>query len=345
MVNIGVIGLGSMGNTHLEAYGKIPGCRVVAVADADAGKRTGRTAAGGNIEGQGGGGFDFSKVRPYADAGELIADVEVDLVDVCLPTPLHERFAVAALQAGKHLLVEKPLARTAEAADRIAAAADEAARDHGAVAMCAMCMRFWPAWVWLKEAIDDDRFGRVRAAQFRRVSSHPGAPFYADGDASGGALLDLHVHDTDFVRFAFGEPEAVFSRGYSAKTSEPDHVFTHYLYGGNEAPVVTAEGGWVMQQGFPFTMQFCVNFERATAVFDLSRDPQLTLIEAGDEHAVEVHEGMGYQHELAYLVGCIERGEQPTTVTLADAAASLRLVEAEGRSIASGGVERVAAQG
>ena len=341
MVNIGVIGLGSMGNTHLEAYGKIPGAKVVAVADADEGRRTGRVAVGGNIEGQGKGGFDFAGVRQYADASELIADDQVQLVDVCLPTPLHARFAVEALEAGKHLMVEKPLARTADEADRIVAAA-EAAASGGVVAMCGMCMRFWPGWVWLKEAVDDGRFGRVRNAQFRRVTSHPPGAFYADGDACGGALLDLHVHDTDFIRWVFGSPEAVFSRGYSRETSAVDHVTTQYLYGGGQAACVTAEGGWAMREGFGFEMQYAVNFERATAVFDINKQPVLTLIEQGrEEIAVELPAGLGYEHELTYLIGCVERGEAPATVTLADAAAALRIVEAEGRSVASGKVEAV----
>ena len=349
MIDIGIIGLGSMGHTHLAAYRKIPGCRVVAVADADEGRRTGRTRVGGNIEGQGAeDGFDFSGVRQFADASALIADPGVQLVDVCLPTPLHARFAVEALEAGKHLMVEKPLARTAAEADRVVAAA-EAAAARGQVAECGMCMRFWPGWVWLKEAVDDGRFGRVLHAHFHRVTSHPPGPFYADGEACGGALLDLHVHDTDFVQHVFGTPRAVFTRGYAKHTSHPDHVSTQYLYGGSGGsggsgggggPVVTAEGGWAMQEGFGFEMRYAVNFERATAVFDIHRDPVLTLIDAaGGKRAVEVPAGLGYDHELAHLIGRIQRGE--ATVTLADAARALRTIEAEVRSLASGQIEDV----
>ena len=337
MVNIGVIGIGSMGNTHLEAYRKIDGCTVVAVADADEGRRTGRTAVGGNIEGQGAGGFDFGSVRQYADADELIADADVHLVDICLPTPLHARFAIRALEAGKHLLVEKPLARTADDADAIVAAAEKAE----GLAMCAMCMRFWPGWDWLREAVAEGRFGAVRGAQFRRVTSLPAGPFYADGDASGGALLDLHVHDTDFIQHVFGTPDAVFSRGYTGETGKTDHVVTHYLFDG-QPPLVVAEGGWAMQEGFGFEMQYTVNFEHATAVFDINRDPVLKLIEAGGRtSSVELPGGMGYDHELAYFVDCIARGEAPGRVTLADAARALRIVEAERRSVESGGVEKV----
>ena len=88
--------------------------------------------------------------------------------------------------------------------------------------------------------------------------------------ACGGAILDLHIHDTDFVQHCFGKPKAVFSRGYSRPTNAIDHVLTHYLY--DDVPLVTAEGGWAMTPGFGFQMQYTVNFERATAVFDPGRE-------------------------------------------------------------------------
>ena len=202
--------------------------------------------------------------------------------------------------------------------------------------MIGMCMRFWPGWDWVKAAIDDQRFGRVRAAQFRRVTSHPGGPFYANGDACGGALLDLHVHDTDFVKYCFGMPEAVASVGYSHVTDKVDHVFTRYDY--PDGPVVTAEGGWAMSPGFGFEMQFAVNFERATAKFDSANASPLTLFEPGhDGRAVELVPGMGYEHEIGYFLDCIKRGQAPTRVTVADAAETMKIAEAEERSVARAG--------
>lgn len=332
MTNVGVIGLGMMGMTHLDVYAGRSDLKVVAVADLDEARRTGRAKAGGNIEGQAQGGFDFNAVKQYADAAELIADPDIEMVDVCLPTPAHVRFAIQALEAGKHVLIEKPLARTAEEADRLVAAAKNAP----GLAMCAMCMRFWPGWDWLKQTIDQRTHGKVLAAHFRRVTSHPGGAFYLDGDQCGGALLDLHIHDTDFVQHAFGMPDAVFSRGYAKITDRPDHVVTQYLYG-DGGPMVTAEGGWAMQEGFGFEMQYTVNFERATAVFDLGADTVLTLIEEGGEKtAIDLPAGMGYDHELAYFLDCIAQKRAPQTVTLEDAARALRIIEAEAQSIETG---------
>ncbi|MEM8494897.1 MAG: Gfo/Idh/MocA family oxidoreductase [Planctomycetota bacterium] len=335
---VGVIGLGMMGMTHLDAYAKRAssrgGVEVLAVADLDEGRRTGRTRAGGNIEGQAQGGFDFTSVRQYADASELIADADVDLVDVCLPTPAHARFAIAAMEIGKHVLIEKPLARNSAQASDILAAAERSA----GYTMCAMCMRFWPGWTWLKDTVDTKTFGLVRSATFRRVADHPGGVFYKNGDACGGAILDLHIHDADFVQYLFGMPLAVTSRGYAKITDHIDHVATQYHYAGQDAPaLVTAEGGWSMTQGFGFKMEYTVNFERATAVFDLAAEQPLTLIrEDRPAEPVVLPEGMGYEHEISYFLDCIAEGRTPQRVTLTSAAESVRLIEAEVQSVDTG---------
>ncbi len=335
MIKVGIAGVGSIGITHLDVYAKRKDARVVAVADPILERREGRTVTAGNIRGQAQGGMDFRTFRKYADAYDLIADPEVELVDICLPTPHHAPLAMAALKAGKHVLVEKPFARTAKEADALARVADQAA----SFLMCAMCMRFWPGWDWLKQAIERKTFGKVLAAHFRRVASHPGRPFFLDGKACGGALLDLHVHDADFVHYCFGKPNAVFSRGYSKLTGAVDHVMTHYLY--DDIPLVTAEGGWAMAPGFGFHMQYTVNFEHATAVYDLNTPEPLRLVRQGKSRPVKLRPGMGYAYEIAYFLQCIRQGRRPQTVTPADAAFSIALVEAEARSIRSGRPERL----
>ncbi len=336
MIRVGVVGVGLMGGTHLDVYAKRSDAKVVAVSDRIRERREGKAGAAGNIEGQAQGGFDFSSVKKYAEGFDLIRDGDVDLVDICLPTDLHLEYALAALEGGKHVLIEKPLARTSGEAERIA----QAARRAKGLAMCAMCMRFWPEWVWLEEAVKRRTYGKVKAAHFRRVASHPGGAFYSDGERCGGALLDLHIHDTDFVSHCFGLPSAVSSRGYAAVSGAIDHVVTSYVY--DDVPIVVAEGGWAMAPGFGFHMQYTVNFERATAVFDFDALEKLMLYERGKKpRAVHVKRGMGYEHEIAYILDCIQRRRKPRTVTLSDAATSVRIVEAERRSIATGRPARV----
>jgi predicted dehydrogenase len=204
--------------------------------------------------------------------------------------------------------------------------------------MCAMCMRFWPGWTWLKDRVTEKTFGRVLGAQFRRVTSHPGG-FYSDGAACGGAILDLHIHDTDFIQYCFGLPKAVFSRGYAKDTSHIDHVVTQYLY--DDIPLVVAEGSWALQAGFGFSMQYTVNFEHATAVFDLAAESALTLIQAGEKKPVDLPEGMGYDHEIRYFLDCIAKGEAPSVIDPVSAVTSVRIVEAEVESIRSGQSVRI----
>ncbi|BAM03068.1 Gfo/Idh/MocA family protein [Phycisphaera mikurensis] len=337
-LRIGVVGLGSMGLTHLQAYSAYPDAVVAAVADRDPRRLSCRAGdgggggGGGNIEGQGGGVVPADAAR-YVDADELISEADLDVTDICLPTPLHERFGLAAMAAGRHVLIEKPLARDAAAADRMADAADRSPTR----SMAGMCMRFWPGWVELRQAVRDGRYGRVLAATFRRVTSHPQGPFYADGSANGGALLDLHVHDADFVRWTFGEPDAVESVGYARDTDEIDHVTTRYHYAGG--PVVIAEGCWSMASGFGFEMRYCVNLEHATLDFDLGRDPAFRCITRDGASAAPipaVDGGTGYGPQLRYFLDCIRRGRPADRVTLRDAAASVRLVEAEAESIRTG---------
>mgnify|MGYP000660443496 CR=1 FL=1 len=330
MTKVGIIGMGMMGSTHLDAYRKIKDVEVVAVADLIEERREGQSNTGGNIEGQSQGGNDFSSFRKYAEGMELIADPDIELIDICLPTPLHLVFAVAALKAGRHVLVEKPFTRNTGEGKALA----EIASQSQGMLMCAMCMRFWPGWSWLKKSVDDQRFGKVLSGQFRRVSSHPGGPFYSDGEACGGAILDLHIHDTDFIHYCFGMPNAVFSRGYSHHTTHIDHVVTQYLY--DDLPLIVAEGGWALQAGAPFQMQYTVNFEQATAVFDLAADAPLTLIQNGESHPVDLPEGMGYEHEIRYFLDCIAKGKKPEVVVPESAVTSVRIVEAEVESIRTG---------
>jgi predicted dehydrogenase len=330
-MKIGIIGLGMMGRTHYEAYNQIDGAQIVAVADQDPRRAAGDlSGTAGNVLKEGVNTLPMDRIRGTTNASELIAMKDVEVVDICLPTTQHVEIAVEALRAGKHVLCEKPLARTSAEAEKIASAARQA---KGAF-MPAMCMRFWPQWAWLKQAVEQERFGKVLAATFRRVASMPPG-WYRDGKISGGAALDLHIHDTDFVQYLFGKPRAVRSVGYTRNSGEIDHLNTQYLY--DNVPLVTAEGGWSLADGYGFTMQYTVNFENATADFDLSRGEQpLKLTSNGKTETVDCGPGYGYAAELRYFLDCVRKGEKPTVVTADDGVRSVAITEAEVRSARTG---------
>ncbi len=363
-IGVGIIGLGVMGRQHLASYraahaAGLPN-QLVAVADPDPLRRAGQVGAQGNLElrdehAPPARAFDPALVRAYASAEELIGDREVELVSVCSWTPAHVEHAAAALAAGKHVLVEKPVALEAAQATRLAALA----RAADTLCMPAMCMRFWPAWSWLQRAIASRRYGAVRSAVFTRVGSHPGpaSPFYGDVARSGGALFDLHVHDADFVRFCFGPPSEVVSTG-SVNHLTTLYRFEDAAFGAPVAPVapgapgasgaspasaallpgahVVAEGGWSFDASQPFRMRYTVCFEHATADWDLSRDPALMLARAGRHEPVMLAPGTGYDWEVRHLLAAIARGSRTLIADMADAAALTAQLQAEAESLATG---------
>ncbi|MBI1371598.1 MAG: gfo/Idh/MocA family oxidoreductase [Phycisphaera sp.] len=334
MANIGIIGLGFMGRMHLAAYGKIDGAKIVAVADKDAKRAAGDLSGGwANVEGAAES-IDMSDKFGTTDFRELIEHDSVEMVDICVPTPFHTELAIAALKAGKHVLCEKPLALTSVEAQKIADAAAEAS----GLFMPAMCMRFWPQWKWLKDAVDDGRFGGIRDAHFQRLGPMPGG-WFTKGDMSGGGILDLHIHDTDFVSFLLGKPDAVFSRGYCGTSGRVDHVLTQYIYN-DGPPAVSAEGSWAVDKGFGFNMRYRVNFEEATVVFNTASEHKLTVHKGGETEHVDI-EGDGYAIELAYFLDCIAKGEAPSVVTADDAVLSVKIIEAEVASVESGRIVEI----
>ncbi len=235
-INVAVVGLGFMGMTHLRAYLANDSARVVAVCGVS------RLPVNGVLQGVKGnietGSNDIqldTRVKVFRKIEDLLADEEIELVDLCTPTPIHPEQAIATLKAGKHVLCEKPLARTSAAAREILRVAEASP----GFLMPAMCLRFWPGWSWLKRVVQEETYGRILAARFRRVSEMPGwskQDIYGGGVDLGGALFDLHIHDTDFVNFLFGRPAAVFSSGVTNSAGTIDHVVTQYIYHGVRSP-------------------------------------------------------------------------------------------------------------
>ena len=335
-VNVAVVGLGFMGVTHLRAYQRISSARICAVCDAVHRPKNGvLPGVSGNIAGHDA--VQLGKqVKAYRSLDELLSDREIELVDLCVPTPQHHPQAIAALQAGKHVICEKPLARSAVLARGIVRAAKSAK----GFLMPAMCLRFWPEWAWLKEAVDHKQFGKVLAARFRRVSEPPGwsRRSYFDGAASGGALLDLHIHDADFIQFLFGRPSSVFASGLTRFSGATDHVVAQYKVA--NGATVSAEGSWLMTEGHGFSMAYTVNFERATADYDSARGSEaLRLFKEGQPPRVIRCKGPnGYERELRYFIGCILAGIRPTVVTVQDGLSAVEICEAEERSVRTGQV-------
>jgi predicted dehydrogenase len=332
MINIGIVGLGFMAATHIRAYRQVEGARVAALCNPSGRHLDGDfTHVAGNVGATDPVRLDMTGVKATRDVEAFLRDPDLQVIDICAPTKAHQSLATEALRAGKHVLCEKPLARSPEAARAIAA---EAGRARGFL-MPAMCLRFWPEWAWLRQTINEGRYGRVLAARFRRVAEPPGwgKNTFFNGAESGGALFDLHVHDTDFVQFCFGRPQRVFSTGYQKFSGAVDHVVTQYDVA--SGAIVHAEGAWAMTPGFGFNMSYTVNFERATADYDSGRGKEaLRLCEANQAPRIVACPGPdGYVGELRYFIDCVRQGRPPAVVTAQDGLSAVEICAAEEQSV------------
>ncbi|MGH7225034.1 MAG: Gfo/Idh/MocA family protein, partial [Gemmataceae bacterium] len=228
MVRIGIVGLGFMGMIHYLASAKLRGGRVTAICTRDAKKRAGDWRGIRGNFGPAGTSMDLGKIKRYTHFNELCADADIDLIDICTPTHLHAEMARAALRAGKHVLVEKAIALTRKDADAMLQAAAKA----GKLLMVAHVLPFVPEFAFAAEVVRSGKHGRLLAGHFKRVIAQPDwSDDIADAGKTGGPAVDLHIHDTHFIRLIAGMPRKVFSAGLAPDGSTVAYLTTQYLYG------------------------------------------------------------------------------------------------------------------
>ena len=332
MVNVGIIGIGFMGVTHFKALGQVKGGRASAIASRDPHKRQGDwRSIQGNFGGSGGM-QDLSRVACYETLEELLADPKVDLVDICLPTRLHTATAVQALEAGKHVRVEKPITLDLKEADRIIAAARRAGRQ----AMVAHVLRFFPEFLLLRQVIDRGEYGRVLSARFTRVIARPAWSGGGDAYRDETLMAELHIHDTDYIQYLFGMPRSVVSAGCLEAKGVVTHMDTLYDFG-DDGPQVSCAAGWLAQQGCPFEHGYDVYFEKAQLKFNSSwgQAPQLFVGKA-KARAPKLPKHDGFVGELQEAVNAVRQNAPSPVLDGAIARNSLALCLKEIDAVRSG---------
>ncbi|MFQ6047732.1 MAG: Gfo/Idh/MocA family protein [Phycisphaerae bacterium] len=342
MVKVGICGLGFMGRTHFGIYLRNPKAQVVALMDKDRRRRQGDWAEPiGNLPASWPKKVDMGGIASYSSPDALIADPNVELVDITLPTDLHADVAIQALRAGKHVLSEKPMARTSAQCRRIVAAARRARGYY----MVAQCIRFWPQYVKVKELVDSKRYGPVRSAALRRLAA---PPTYSMGnwllrhERSGGAALDLHLHDIDFAAYLFGRPRRVYARGTKGPSGGIDHVEALWDYG--KELLVAVEGGWAFAASYPFQMILTVRCAEATLEWILrvghggeGFGSEVVAYQAdGKIRKFAVKDATGWEAEIDYFLSCIQKRRRPAIATATSSAESVAICEAELKSIQTG---------
>lgn len=265
MLRVGLVGIGFMGWIHYLSYKKTKGVKIAAVCTRDERRLGGDwTGIKGNF-GPPGEQVDLRGVTKYADYEKLLADDSIDLVDLCLPPSLHASASIAALKAGKHVFVEKPMGLTAVECDQIMQAADKAKKQ----VLVGHCLPFLPEYAFARKAIDSGKYGKLLGGHFKRVISDPlWLKDFWDPKKVGGPLVDLHVHDAHFIRLLFGMPTAVTSQG-RMRGDVVEYCVSQFQFA-DPSLVVTSASGVINQQGRPFTHGFEIHLEKGTFYFDLA---------------------------------------------------------------------------
>jgi predicted dehydrogenase len=331
MIKAGVVGLGFMGKMHLRCYKALKNVEVVAICDIDKKKfeETGGTA--GNISGAEKP-LDFSGISFYTDFDKMLKEANLDVVSITLPTYLHAKFTIKALKAGLNVLCEKPMAMNVKECRQMMDAAEQSRK----LLQIGHCIRFWPEYTETKKIIDSGKYGKVLAATFQRLSLTPiwgWDNWLLDGKRSGGATLDLHIHDSDYIQYVFGMPKEVFSRGINGQSNDIDHIVTNYIYNDK---VVTAEGGWVMMPKFGFEMSFNIALEKATIVYNCTQSPAFKICPLkGEVITPKVEAGDGYSLEITHFIKAVSGKTVPKILTPAQSCDSVKLIEAEKKSVRS----------
>jgi predicted dehydrogenase len=335
-MNIGVLGLGFMGSTHLKAWLAIPGVRLGAVMDQNPKRLSGDLSEViGNL-GSGGERMDFRGVRQYIRPEEIVRDPNLDILDICLPTNLHAPIAMEALRAGKHVLVEKPMALTGEETDRMIETSEKAGR----ILMTAQVLRFHPAYEGLFALMDSGKLGAVRYAVFRRRCAAPTwGPWEFDPAQSGGGVFDLLIHDVDACLHAFGPPDAIRAGGYEAMARGIDTILANFEYPGFGPVLIT--GGWHHIGGYPFSMEYTVVADGGTAEFSSLGRPATVYWADGAQEALEGTPVDWYRAEIEYFLRCCRGGHQPARCPAEESAAAVKLTRMMMESRARQG-ERIA---
>jgi predicted dehydrogenase len=317
-MRVGLVGAGFMGVVHLNAYTAIPEAEVVGVADA----RIESAVAGAEVVG----------ARAYTSYEDLVAAEDVEVVDVCLPTAFHRDLAVRAAGEGRHVILEKPIARTMQDAQEIL----EAFSGDGPRLFVGHVVRFFPEYVGIKEKIDAGELGTVGVVRTSRRS-----PFlfgwndwYADWRVSGGVLLDLVIHDFDFLRWALGDVERVYARGMLGREyNRLDYALVTLRF--VSGAVAHVEGHW----GYPGPFNYSIEVAGSGALLtqDSTEPAPLELIGgAAPGEASDLAAGKNpYEKELEHFVHCIATGDEPV-VQPHDASEALRISLAATESVLTG---------
>jgi predicted dehydrogenase len=298
-----------MGWVHANAWTQIPGVEILAHDPHGA-----------------------TRLAGVPDPGSPAALLDAcDIVDVCLPTDLHEEATIQALQAGKHVFLEKPAARTAAGAERIA----EAARSAGRVLAVGLVVRVFPEYAQANRTVRSGQIGKPAACRMRRGGPAPSGVdrWFRDPARSGGILLDLAIHDFDWLRWTFGDPKRIYAR--HVRVEEGEHALSTLTFA--SGIVAHVESTWLDPAGFRTAFEVCGS--DGMLEYDSRRSPSLRWSTSAGVSSEQCYlpSDDPYRRQLEAFLAAT-RGEGSPVATIEDAIAAQRICEAAIESAETGRV-------
>ena len=319
-MRIALVGVGGMGGVHLNCYKGMTDIELVALCDIRMDMLK-KKAAG-------------LSAKLYDNIDDMLAAEKPDLVDICTPTYLHIEQAIKAMEAGAHVLSEKPMALKSEEIDALFATMEKTGKRY----MTAQVVRFMNAYVYLRGIIESKKYGKLESLTMKRVSATPRWSWnnwFIDESLSGHVALDMMIHDVDFMQSVLGEPKNIVGVYHPMTDNLSNYAFANYIY---EGCTVAIESGWYNDAGLGFTAEFSAIFENGNLILksgvltENNQPVDLSNTEKVGETGINISNVDGYAGEIRYFIDCVRSGEEAEMVTPASSAATIKLVE---RTLAS----------
>lgn len=329
MYNVAVVGSGYIGQLHAGAYKDIPDAQVVAVVNRSREKGLkGMEAAGGDC-------------AYYKTLEEAYAAKKLDIVDICLPTSLHEEFVVKAANMKCHVLCEKPVTLDLASFDRMVGAC----RENGVYFMVAQVARWWPEFITISEYLRQGKLGKIHMIYEKRLAQHPNwTTWHRRPEISGGGLYDINIHDIDFLYSVYGMPCRVYASGWKSPTGCWNHVSTSLTW--PDGTNAVCETSLEMTGDFPFSIEFRGCGDGGTLTYGLTaghnikdgeRGSNFMFYPAGESHGVplESEQKDMFAAEISEFVNAVKNGTE-VPVTPAQSRQVLEIILATKKSLEEG---------
>lgn len=291
MLKVALVGVGGISGAHIPAWREMEGVELVALCDIRPEQMK-----------------KYQDIRQYTDLSTMLQEEKPDILDICVPTFLHADFAVQAMQQGIHVLCEKPISLKAEDVRRVY----DTAAQNGVCFMVAQVLRFWREYEFVKEVYDSGRYGRLLSGTMTRLGSIPGWSWdnwMRDESRSGLVPYDVHIHDLDFMVYAFGKPQGVTSR----RVKRPEQDFFRVIYD-FDGFSIEAEASWYAAP-YPFGARFRFQFEQAVIengadglkVYEVGgKIYSLDEATSGDMGEINLPKSDAYANEIRYFSDCVK---------------------------------------